>query len=634
MTSSAQTNETRDVSAAVAKPQTPISPSPQSLDTATPDSSASGAGAPVPDFEKIALNAAQFVQQSGRALAALFKPIETGQMPKNEMSDMLTSAAVSLGKVAEHWMSHPSRIAEAQTAIAIPFLQLWGQTYRRLNGEKADPIVPVGKDKRFAAPEWADLPIYDFLRQAHAIGSTWADDLVDKSTDVDPLTRAKAKFYLRQVTTALSPANFLATNPELMRRTVATNGDNLARGAALLAEDLEAGKGKLRIRQTDTSKFQLGVNVAVTPGKVVYRNELMELIQYAPATPEVLKRPLLIIPPWINKFYILDLNREKSFIGWAVSQGATVFVVSWVNPDERHRDKGFEAYMREGIFEALEAVKRATGEECVNAIGYCIGGTLLACTLAYMAKTNDHRIASATFFTTQTDFSDAGELKVFFDEEQTRALEEQMAEKGYLEGSTMATAFNMLRPNDLLWTYIVDNYMKGQPPAAFDLLYWNSDSTRLPARNHAFYMRGFYLENRLARGEMSFDDVPLRLEEIKLPTYFLAAKEDHIAPPASVFRGARLFGGKPHYVLAGSGHIAGVVNPPAKGKYWFMTGGQPTGTLDEWSASATTHKGSWWPNWFAWLDEQAPEKVAARHPGDGELAPLADAPGDYVRMKS
>ena len=629
---SAQTEGTSKPSIPLPHSVAPAPSAPQAI-AQTADRMANGGGTPIPDFEKIALNTAHFIQQSGRALAAYFQPIESGQMPKNEMSEMLTSAAVSLGKVAEHWMSDPARIAEAQTAIAIPFLQLWGQTYRRLAGEKAEPVVPLGKDKRFAAPEWTELPIYEFLRQAHAIGTTWADDLVDRSTNVDPLTRAKAKFYLRQVTTAMSPANFLATNPELMRRTIASNGDNLVRGAALLAEDIEAGKGTLRIRQTDTSKFELGVNVAVTPGKVVYRNKLMELIQYDPTTPEVLKRPLLIMPPWINKFYILDLNREKSFIGWAVSQGATVFVVSWVNPDERHRDKGFEAYMRQGIFEALEAVQRATGEETVNAIGYCIGGTLLACTLAYMARTNDHRIASATFFTTQTDFSDAGELKVFFDEEQIRALEAQMAEKGYLEGSTMATAFNMLRPNDLLWTYIVDNYMKGQPPAAFDLLYWNSDPTRLPACNHAFYMRGFYLENRLAKGEMSFDGVPLHLGDITLPSYFLAAKEDHIAPAASVFRGAMLFGGPVRFVLAGSGHIAGVINPPAKPKYQYWTGQQPSGTLESWSVEATETKGSWWPDWFAWIEEQAPQRVPARHPGDGRLRVLGDAPGDYVRVK-
>ena len=593
-----------------------------------------GATTPLPDFEKLAANTANFIQQSGRALSAYFKPFESGQMPKSDMSEMLVSAAVSIGKVAEHWMSDPARLAEAQSAIAMPFLQLWGQTYRRLQGENVEPIVPVGKDKRFAASEWSSLPLFEFLRQAHAISSTWADELVDKSTNVDPHTRAKAKFYLRQLASAMSPANYLATNPELMRQTFASNGENLARGIGLLAEDMEAGNGKLRIRQTDASQFELGVNVAVTPGKVVFRNELMELIQYEPTTTDVLKRPLLILPPWINKYYILDLNREKSFIGWTVSQGATVFVVSWVNPDERHRDKSFEHYMREGIFAALEAIRQATGEENVNAIGYCIGGTLLACTLAYMAKTDDHRIASATFFTAQTDFSDAGELKVFIDEKQICSIEAMMAEKGYLDGSTMALAFNLLRPNDLLWSYVVDNYMKGKTPAPFDLLYWNSDPTRLPASNQSFYMRSFYLENKLAKGEMTFEGVPLDLGQVRLPAYFLAAKEDHIAPPGSVFRGARLFGGDVRYTLAGSGHIAGVINPPAKAKYWFMTGERPTGTLEEWSASGITHKGSWWPNWFEWLVAQAAETVPARKAGEGGLPALCDAPGEYVRVRT
>ncbi len=592
-----------------------------------------GAGG-TPDFEKLAYNAARFIEQSGKALSAYLKPFETGEAPRSDMSDTLVAAATCVGKIAEHWMSNPGRLAQAQAGIAIPFVQLWGQTYKRLNGEAAAPVVPLGKDKRFAAPEWSELPVYEFLRQAHAIGSTWADRLVDESTEVDPRTRAKAKFYLRQLTTALSPANFIVTNPELMRQTFSSSGENLVRGAAQLAEDIEAGGGTLRIRQSDASRFEFGVNIAVTPGKVVCRNDLMELIQYAPATPDVLKRPLLIVPPWINKFYILDLNAEKSFIAWAVGQGLTVFVVSWVNPDARHRDKTFEDYMREGIFAALDAMKKATGEGRANAIGYCIGGTLLSAALAYMAETDDNRIASATFFTSQADFSDAGDLQVFTDEEQIRALEKEMEVTGYLDGAKMATAFNMLRPNDLLWSYVVDNYIKGKKPAAFDLLHWNSDSTRLPASNHSFYLRNFYLENRLATGDMTLGGVRLDLGKVTLPSYFLAAKEDHIAPAASVFRGALLFGGPVRYVLAGSGHIAGVVNPPSKSKYQYWTGPRPAGTLAEWSAEAVETPGSWWPDWFAWIEEQAPQRVPARRPGEGRLRALGDAPGDYVRVKS
>ncbi len=613
----------------------PGKPAPDGGGAPTSDATSADVAAALPDFAKLAINVANFVDQSGKALSAYLKPFEITQTTeRNDASETLMAAAVSIGRIVEHWMSDPTRFAQAQTAITVPFLQLWGHTYKRLNGERVDPVVPLAKDKRFAAPEWSQLPIYEFLRQAHAIGASWADQLVDQSTDVDPRTRARAKFHLRQVASALSPANFIATNPELMKQTFETNGDNLVRGAKLFAEDLTAGRGSLRIRQTDSSKFELGVNVAVTPGKVVYRNDLMELIQYAPSTPDVLQRPLLVIPPWINKYYILDLNREKSFVGWAVAQGLTVFVVSWVNPDGRHRDKTFEDYFREGILAALDAVESAIGEKSVSAIGYCIGGTLLASGLAYMAKKGDDRISSATFFTAQADFTDAGDLQVFVDENQVRSIEAQMAEAGYLDGSKMAMTFNMLRPNDLLWSYVVDNYVRGKAPAAFDLLFWNSDSTRLPACNHSFYLRNFYMNNKLAKGEMTLDGVTLDLEKVEVPTYFLAARDDHIAPAASVFRGALLFGGPVRYVLAGSGHIAGVINPPSKAKYSYWTSGRPFGSLEEWTAFAAETKGSWWPDWFAWVEGQAPRKVSARIPGDGRLAPICDAPGEYVRVKN
>jgi len=437
--------------------------------------------------------------------------------------------------------------------------------------------------------------------------------------DVDPHTRDKARFYLRQLTSALSPSNFLATNPELIKETWATSGDNLARGAALLAQDMEAGKGTLKISQCDTSKFELGVNIATTPGKVIFRNELMELIQYAPATDTVLKRPLLIIPPWINKFYILDLNPEKSFIRFAVSQGLTVFVISWVNPDTRHRDKGFEAYMREGIFAALDAIEQATGESKVTAIGYCIGGTLLAMTLAYMALTGDKRIASASFFTTQTDFSQAGDLRVFVDEDRLRALEKKMSATGYLEASGMASAFNMLRPEDLIWSFVVNNYLKGKPPLAFDLLAWNSDSTRMTAANHLTYLRHCYLENRLAKGKAKFGGKTLNLSKVTIPIYHLATREDHIAPAKSVFIGAKLLGGKVRFVLAGSGHIAGVVNPAGKPKYQYWRGKAPAGEFEDWLENATEHKGSWWVDWIEWIKRQSRKEVPARVPGEGDL---------------
>jgi polyhydroxyalkanoate synthase len=463
-----------------------------------------------------------------------------------------------------------------------------------MQGEEAQPVaVPDPKDSRFRDPEWTENPFFDFIKQAYLLTSRWAEDLIDQAEHIDEHTRHKARFHLRQLTSALSPSNFIPTNPELIRETLKESGANLVRGMQMLAEDIEAGQGEIKIRQTDPSKFQVGVNIADAPGKVVFRNDLIELIQYEPTTETVLKRPLLIVPPWINKFYILDLNRDKSFIRWAVAQGLTVFCISWVNPDERHAAKGFAEYMREGVFAALVAVREATRERKVTTIGYCVGGTLLATALAYMAANGDDRVESATFFTTQVDFTYAGDLKVFFDQAQLESVEEQMRARGYLDGSHMANAFNMLRPNDLIWPYVQKVYMKGQAPMPFDLLYWNSDATRMPAANHSFYLRNCYVENNLARGEMEIDGFKLDLGEVTIPIFNLAAREDHIAPARSVFLGSRLFGGPVEFVLAGSGHIAGVI-----------------------------------------LERQAPERVKARKPGAGKRKPIDDAPGSYVLVKS
>jgi polyhydroxyalkanoate synthase subunit PhaC len=588
--------------------------------------------APTLDFDRLSQNLALMVGQGSKALTALLEPAEGGATSR--MADTVLDAVKSFGRVAEYWLADPQRTVEAQTALSSNFLSLWAHTLRRLSGEAAEPVVPFDPtDKRFTAPQWQS-PIFDFLRQAHAISANWAESLVTRAETTDPQTKQKAQFYVRQIASAFSPSNFIGTNPQLLHETLNSSGDNLVRGASLLAEDIKAGGGTLRIRQSDSSKFELGVNMAATPGKVIFRNELMELIQYTPSTEQVFKRPLLIIPPWINKFYILDLNPEKSFVRFAVEQGLTVFLISWVNPDARHRDKGFEAYIEEAIVAALDVIGKVTGETSVNAIGYCVGGTLLAIVLALMARRQDKRIASATFFTTQTDFADAGDLQVFVDEAQIRAVEEGMAEKGYLDGSKMATVFNMLRPNDLIWSFVVNNYMRGQVPLPFDLLTWNSDATRMPAANHSFYLRNCYLENRLSKGEMVIQGEKLDLSEVTIPVYSLATREDHIAPAKSVFTGMKLFGGDVRFVLAGSGHIAGVVNPARKPKYQYWTGPRPTGTLDEWLNEASENKGSWWLDWSEWISAQAPEKVPAREPGGGKLAPLCDAPGEYVRVKN
>jgi polyhydroxyalkanoate synthase subunit PhaC len=588
---------------------------------------------PLPDLEALSRNVARFVDESGKLAAAYLQPRDGGD-GKSPLGDLVADAMSTFGKVAERYMADPQRALAAQTALSKQFLDLWTSTLHRLKGETVEPVAtPDPSDKRFSAPEWKENPYYDFLKQAYVMTSRWAGDLVDGAEGVDQHTRDKAQFYVRQLSAALSPTNFLATNPELLRTTFAENGENLVRGLHMMAEDVAAGHGQLRIRQTDASKFELGKNMAATPGKVIFRNDLMELIQYAPSTESVYKRPLLIVPPWINKFYVLDLNPEKSFIRWAVGQGLTVFVVSWVNPDERHAAKDFEAYMREGIFAALEAVEQATGERQVSAIGYCVGGTLLSVALAYMAAKGDDRIASATLFAAQVDFRDPGDLKVFVDELQLKAIGEQMAEKGFLDGSQMANAFNMLRPNDLIWSYYVNNYMKGKEPAPFDLLVWNSDSTRMPAANHMFYLRNCYLENNLTQGKMEIAGEKLDLSKVMIPIYSLAAREDHIAPAKSVFVGSQYFGGPVRYVMAGSGHIAGVVNPAGKPKYQYWTGGPPHGEFADWLAKAIETPGSWWNDWIAWVTERAPEKVPARTPGEGKLKPLGDAPGEYVRVR-
>lgn len=533
-------------------------------------------------------------------------------------------------------MNNPAGLLEAQMGLWQDYMTLWQHSARRIMGLGTEPVVPDNpRDKRFKDPQWQENEVFDFIRQSYLLSARFVQDVVGKVEGLDPKTAHKIDFYSRQFVDAMSPSNFVMTNPKVIRRTMESGGENLVRGLNNLLRDLEAGQGKLSIRMTDQEAFEVGGNIAVTEGSVIYRNDLMELIQYAPQTDTVLKRPLVIFPPWINKFYILDLRPKNSFIRWAVSQGHTVFVASWVNPDETLADKQFEDYMKEGVFGALDAIEQATGERDVNAIGYCLGGTLLAATLGYMAKQGDDRVKAAAFLVTLTDFTDPGELGVFIDEEQLRSLEEKMRKRGYLEGNEMATTMNMLRSNDLIWSFVVNNYLLGNEPFPFDLLYWNSDSTRMPAAMHSFYLRSMYQKNLLAQpGGISLAGVPIDLSKVTVPAYFLSCREDHIAPWRSTYRGARLLGGEIRFVLAASGHIAGVVNPPESGKYNHFVNDELPETAEAWFAGATEVAGSWWPDWQRWITARDAETVPARTPGDGKLKVLAPAPGEYVKVRA
>jgi polyhydroxyalkanoate synthase len=532
-------------------------------------------------------------------------------------------------------------VMNAQIQYWRDWMGLWEQTaHRMLGGANVSPLVkPAEGDRRFRDPEWQQSGIFDFIKQSYLLTANAMQGMVANLHGIPDDERKRVAFYTKQFADAFAPTNFALTNPEVLRTTLTSSGDNLVKGLNNLISDIERGKGELSIRQT-ADGFVIGENIATAPGKVVFRNRLLELLQFSPTTAEVHARPLLIFPPWINKFYILDLRPENSFIRWLVDQGYTVFVVSWVNPDAELAQMDFADYMREGIFAALDAVRDATGVSDPNCVGYCIGGTLLSAVLAYMASGKDpehgpERIHSATFWAAQSDFSEAGDLSVFVDEAQLEALEQQMKEAGgVLKGSKMAGTFNMLRANDLIWSFVINNYMLGKTPMPFDLLYWNSDTTRMPEKLHLSYLRKCYRENALATGKMTIDDVPLDLSKVTQPIYLQSAKEDHIAPANSVFKATKLFGGPVRFIMAGSGHIAGVINPPAAKKYQYWTNDAPVETIQDWRQGSVEHPGSWWPDWDQWLAPLSGEKIPARVPGDGGLEVLGDAPGEYVRTKA
>ncbi len=607
---------------AAAKTAVPLPPAPEPLVNSTWMPS---------DPADYARNLAKLMEGSGKAWTTIVQRAA----PSPKLPEM-TESAKAFGVVTQSWLAEPEKLLEAQKALATRYYELWQSTLKRGVGHTVAPVVtPEPGDNRFKDPDWKAHPYFDTWKQYYLITSQWLDGLVDDAPGIDDRTKQRADFYLRQITTAASPSNHPLTNPEVIRATLESSGGNLVKGMENFQRDLERSGAMLSVAQSDTEAFEVGRNVATTPGKVVFQNSVIQLLQYTPTTKTVHRVPLLIVPPWINKFYILDLQPQKSFIKYAVDQGFTVFVVSWVNPDGALASKTFEDYAREGILAAADAVSRATDVHKINVLGYCVGGTLLATTLAWLAAANEDRFRSATFLAAQVDFEKAGDLLVFIDDNQLNKLEATMAEAGgVLDGGRMAQVFNMMRPRDLIWPYVDNNYMLGKKPMAFDLLYWNQDSTRMCAANHIFYLRNFYLENKLAKGGMSFGGRTLDMAAVKLPVYELAAKEDHIAPAESVYRGARLFGGPVRYVMAGSGHIAGVINPPGKPKYQYWSAGEALPpSLAEWQAKAAETAGSWWPDWSAWLAGHAGEQVNARPPGEG-LAVLEDAPGSYVRVKA
>ena len=543
-------------------------------------------------------------------------------------------------EMAAKMLSNPYRMAETQMNLWWDYSALWQSSMLKLLGQTATPVAePAKGDRRFRHEDWQEHFLFDYVKQSYLIAARWLHNAVASVEGLDEHTQKKVDFFTRQYIDALAPSNFALTNPEVFRETVASGGQNLVKGLNNLLDDIERGNGQLKISMTDSKAFELGVNIATTPGKVVYQNELMQLIQYEPVTAKVYKRPLLIIPPWINKYYILDLREKNSLVKWCVEHGLTVFVISWVNPDKKLAGKDFVDYMQEGPLAALGAIEQATGEREINALGYCLGGTLLTATLACMTAKKDRRIVSAGFMTSLVDFTGAGELEVFIDESQVQALEKKMNERGYLEGSEMANSFNMLRSNDLIWSFVINNYLLGRDPFPFDLLHWNCDSTRMPAKMHSFYLRNMYLRNALKDpAGISLAGVPIDVSKIAQPSYFVSAIEDHIAPWKTTYAGPRLLGGKSRFVLSGSGHIAGMINPPSANKYGYWTNEKLAATPDEWLAGAKQHEGSWWNDWLSWLKPHLGPQVAARVPGKGggkgRLKIIEPAPGSYARLRA
>jgi len=569
------------------------------------------------------------------ALGQISSLIESGPPDTHDSLDLSRPYSALLN----YWSWEPIQTARVVGDYWQKSSGLHWNVFHRMCGFDTEPVVePNEDDRRFLDGAWTGVPWFDYLKQSYLLYAEFIGECFNGDTDLSESDAEKLHFFSQQWLNAIAPSNFAMTNPVVIKEAVETNGASLVNGYKNFLRDWEQSNGQFRVTLSDPDAFQLGKNIATTPGKVVYQNDFIQLIQYLPTTDKTYREPLLVIPPWINKYYIMDLRPENSLLKYWVEQGHTVFVVSWINPDESYAEKTFEDYMLQGAYAAVDAIEKATGEKRINAVGYCIGGTLLAATLAHMAATGNERIKSATFLTTLIDFSDPGEIRAFIHEPQIRNLESQMEKTGYLEGSAMASAFSMLRANELIWNAVVNYYLMGKETIAFDLLHWNGDSTRMPKAMHSFYLRKMYLENLLCKpGGIELAGESLDIKAIDIPVYFLSAHDDHIAPWATTYLGARLFSGPVRFVLGGSGHIAGVINPPSRHKYGYRINDAGSAGLpadaEDWLKGAIPQEGSWWPDWNQWVLRVSKRKVEARQPGAGKLSVIEDAPGSYANQR-
>ncbi len=580
-------------------------------------------------LERLNANLAKVEELSQRLVSAISRRKSADPGLQGPSHDVFMKAAAAY--VAE-MMQNPSKIIEHQVSYWGKSLKHYVEAQQELaKGRLAPPADNTPKDRRFSDPLWESHPYFNYLKQQYLMSAEAMEKAVADLEHIDPKDKKRVEYFTRQIIDMFAPSNFLGTNPEALARAVETDGESLVRGLENLVRDIEANEGDLLVTLANRDAFKIGENIATTEGAVVYRNRMFELIQYAASTEKVYRTPLIIFPPWINKFYVLDLKAQNSLIKWIVDQGYTLFVVSWVNPDASYRDVGLDTYVEEGFLTAIEQAKQITGEDKVNVVGYCIAGTTLALTLALMAKRGDKSVRSATFLTTLTDFSDQGEMTVFLDDDFVDGIEREVTDKGFLHKFFMSRTFSFLRSNDLVYQPAIRSYMLGETPPAFDLLYWNGDGTNLPARMAVEYLRGLCQNNEFVDDTFPLCGEDVSIKDVKVPLCAIACETDHIAAWKASFDGIAKMGARDKtFILSESGHIAGIVNPPSKKKYGHYTNDAVTGTADDWKAAATYNEGSWWPRWSDWLARRSGAKVEARQPGDSEHPVLCPAPGTYV----